>query len=235
MLLSDTVLAMGISLGVLTASLHAWSHLRHSQQTVQALEHMLAQQREVQRLLERISLSAGATRVAATSSGAVQWVSKEAPVSGTEGTRDDTLTWAVPREMVPRDCQGNQASSLDLIGHQFKLSSKRELSCRDPLRPGTLFQALAHRVEDVQALYAEAADGAGADPALAPLQWKTADQVLDWQHVRAVSVCLRWASPNQVVQASPSLKGCQGETVVADGRLRRLQRITLHLASQGDG
>ena len=59
MLLSDTLLAMGISLGVLAASLHAWSNLRHSQQTVQALEHMLAQQREVQRLLERISLSAG--------------------------------------------------------------------------------------------------------------------------------------------------------------------------------
>ncbi|MFM2239214.1 MAG: hypothetical protein RJA69_588 [Pseudomonadota bacterium] len=235
MLLSDTLLAMGISLGVLAASLHAWSNLRHSQQTVQALEHMLAQQREVQRLLERISLSAGATRVTTTSTGAVQWVSKGAPVSGTEGARDDTLTWTVPREMGPRDCQGNQASNLDLIGHQFKLSTKQELSCKDPLRFGTLFQALAQRVEDVQALYAEASDGADAHPAQAPLQWKTADQVLDWQHVRAVSVCLRWASPNKVAQASPSLKGCQGETVAADGRLRRLQRITLHLASQGDG
>ncbi len=235
MMLSDTLLAMGVSLGVMAAGLQSWSHLRSSQHTVQALEQMHAQQREVQRLLERISLSAGATRITTSSSGAAQWVSKSAPISGIEGARDDTLTWVIPREIDPRDCQGNQASNLDLIGHQFKLSSQQELSCKDPLRSGTLFQALAERVEDVQALYAEASIWAGTDPAQAPLQWKSADQVLDWRQVRAVSVCLRWASPNKVGQASAGLKGCQGETVAADGRLRRLQRITLHLASQGDG
>jgi hypothetical protein len=90
-------------------------------------------------------------------------------------------------------------------------------------------------VEDLQALYAEASTGTGSDPAQAPLQWKSADQVLDWREVRAVSVCVRWASPNKVRQASASLKGCQGETVAADGRLRQLQRSTLRLSSQGDG
>lgn len=234
MMLSDTLLAMSISLGVLAAGLQSWSDLRASQQSAQALEQLHAQQREVQRLLERISLSAGATRVTMTSAGTVQWLARGAPVSGIEGARDDSPTWVVPREIDPRDCQGNQASSLDLIAHQFKLSTKQELSCKDSLRPGTLFQALAERVEDVQALYAEASAGAVTDPAQAPLQWKTADQVLDWRQVRAVSLCLRWASPGKVWQASAGFTGCQGETVAADGRLRRLQRSTLRLASQGD-
>ena len=235
MLLSDTLLAMSISWGVLAVGLQSWSDLRASQQTLQALEQMHTQQREVQRLLERISLSAGATRVTTTPQGDLQWVSKNPPISGNEGARDDTLTWVVPREIDPRDCQGNQASSLELVSHQFKLSTKQELSCKDVLRAGTLFQALAERVEDLQALYAEASTGTGSDPAQAPLQWKSADQVLDWREVRAVSVCVRWASPNKVRQASASLKGCQGETVVVDGRLRQLQRSTLRLSSQGDG
>ena len=235
MLLSDTLLALGISLGVMAASLQSWSDLRATQQTAQALEQMHAQQREVQRLLERISLSAGATRVMTTPSDTLQWVSKSAPISGSEGAHDDTVTWGVPREIDPRDCQGNQASSLDQIGHQFKLSTKQELSCKDSLRPGTLFQALAERVEDMQALYAEASAWAGSDPAQAPLQWKSADQVLDWRQVRAVNLCVRWASPNTLWQATASIPGCQGETVAADGRLRRLQRSTLRLASQGDG
>jgi hypothetical protein len=98
-----------------------------------------------------------------------------------------------------------------------------------------LFQALAERVEDLQALYAEASVTPGTDPAQAPLQWKAADQVLDWRQVRAVSVCLRWASPNKLLQGSPGTTGCQGESVAADGRLRRLQRTTLRLSSQGDG
>lgn len=235
MLLHDTLLAMSISLGVMTVGMQSWSDLRASQQSAQALEQMHAQQREVQRLLERISLSAGATRVSASPGGALQWVAKSAPLSGMEGAHDDTLTWGVPREIDPRDCQGNQASSQDQIGHQFKLSAKQELSCKDNLRPGTLFQALAERVEDLQAQYAEASIWVGADPAQAPLQWKSAEQVLDWRQVRAVHLCLRWASPTKVWHASASTAGCQDETVAADGRLRRLQRTTLWLASQGDG
>ncbi len=234
MLLSDTLLAISLSLGALTAGLQAWSHLRTSQQTVQAHEQMHAQQREVQRLLERISLSAGATRVTTSSQGTTHWVSKSAPINGGEGTSGDTLTWVVPREIDPRDCQGNQASSLDAIAHHLKLSTQHELSCKDTQRPEALFQALAERVEDLQALYAEASGGAGNDPAQAPLHWKSADQVLDWREVRAVSLCVRWASPHKLGQASVNITGCRGETVAGDGRLRRLQRSTLRLSSQGD-
>jgi len=136
MLLSDTLLAMSISWGVLAVGLQSWSDLRASQQSLQALEQMHTQQREVQRLLDRISLSAGATRVTTTPQGDVQWVSKNPPISGNEGARDDTLTWVVPREIDPRDCQGNQASSLDLISHQFKLSTKQELSLQGRLASG---------------------------------------------------------------------------------------------------
>jgi hypothetical protein len=235
MLLADTLLSMTISLGAMAAAFAAWSDVRATRQTVEALEQLHTQQRELQRLLERLSLSAGATVLAQNTAGAVRWQLKPAPLSGTEGTRDDTLTWWTPRDIDPRDCQGNQASTLDLIAHQFKLGSKQELTCKDSQRAGTLFQALAERVEDLQALYAEAAPASGSDPALAALQWKTAAQVHDWQQVRAVQLCLRWASASKLLQGQAATTGCQNETVAADGRLRRLQRMTLRLASQGDG
>jgi hypothetical protein len=38
-----------------------------------------------------------------------------------------------------------------------------------------------------------------------------------------------------LLQGQAATTGCQNETVAADGRLRRLQRMTLRLASQGDG
>ena len=235
MLLADTVLAMAMSLGVMATSVSVWSDLRATQQTVQALEQLHTQQRELQRLLERLSLSAGAALVTSTPSGSLQWVARGVPLNGTEGARDDTVTWLVPREIDPRDCQGNQVSSLALIAHQFKLSNQHELTCKDTQRAGTLFQSLGERVEDLQALYAEATVLAGVDPAQAPLQWKTADQVRNWRQVRAVSVCLRWASPNKFRQGADGTPGCQGTAQGPDGRLRRLQRSTLRLASQGDG
>jgi Tfp pilus assembly protein PilW len=235
MVLADTLLSMTISLGVMTAAVAVWSDVRATRQTVETLEQLHTQQREVQRLLERLSLSAGGTVLTQNADGAVRWLLKPVPVSGIEGARDDTLTWQVPREIDPRDCQGNQVSSLDLIAHQFKLSSKQELTCKDSQRTGTLFQALAERVEDLQVLYAEATPAMGSDPNMAALQWKTAAQVLDWQQVRALQLCLRWSSTSKLLQGQTVTPGCQGETVVADGRLRRLQRMTLRLASQGDG
>lgn len=235
MLLTDTLLALTVSLGLTAATVSAWSELRASQQGVQALEQLHTQQRELQRLVDRLNLSAGATVVTPNASAALQWTLKPTPLTGTEGPRDDTITWRVPRDLDARDCQGNQASTLDLIAHQFKLSSKQELSCKDSERSSTLFQAMAERVEDLQVLYAQALPTVGSDPAQAPLQWKTADQVTDWPQVRALSWCLRWSSPAKLRQSSPVTLGCQGESVPADGRLRRLQRSVWRLSSQGDG
>ena len=234
MWLTDTVLAMTVSLGVTAAAVSAWSDLRVTHQAVQAHEQLHTQQREVQRLLDRLALSAGATTVAPSANGTWHWVLKPAPLAGTEGPRDDTVTWFLPRELDPRDCQGNQVSTLDLIAHQFKLNTKQELSCKDSQRAGTLFQGLAERVDDFQVLYAQALVTPGDNPALAPLQWRTATQVDDWRQVRALEVCLRWSSPAKLLQVSLSTTGCQGETVLVDGRLHRVQRLVLRLASQGD-
>ena len=234
MWLTDTVLAMTVSLGVTAAAVSAWSDLRVTHQAVQAHEQLHTQQREVQRLLDRLALSAGATTVAPSANGTWHWGLKPVPLAGTDGPRDDTVTWFLPRELDPRDCQGNQVSTLDVIAHQFKLNTKQELSCKDSQRSGTLFQALAERVEDLQVLYAEASVIPGLDPAQAPLQWKTADQVLDWRQVRALNGCLRWASPAKLRQAPATMQGCQNESVPGDGRLRQRLRSTLRLASQGD-
>lgn len=234
MLLTDTLIAVTVSLGLSAGALTAWSSLRASQQSLQALDQLHSQHRQLQALFSRLSRSAGATSLSLDARGAARWTGKSVAIDGTDGggTRDDTVTWHHPRALDPHDCQGNQISTLDVLSNQFKISSKQELSCKDIGRAGTLFQALAERVEDLQALYAEAQVDGEPNPSQAPLQWKSADQIRDWRQVRAVELCLRWASPGRLMQGSASWRGCQDDTVSRDGRLRRLGRQVYWLGSQ---
>jgi hypothetical protein len=236
MLLTDTLIALTASLGMVAGAITAWDGLRATQQSLQTLDQMLAQQRQVEQLLTRLSLSAGATTLGVNTSGQVFWVGKPVAVEGVEagGYRDDTFLLRHARKLDPKDCQGNQLSMLDHIGNHFKLSSKHELSCKDSLREGTLYQALAERVEDLQMRYAEVLHTAGADRMHDTLQWKTADQVSDWRQVQAFELCLRWATPQRVLQGNGSTPGCQGENISRDGRLRRVWRQVFWLASQSN-
>ena len=236
MLLTDTLIALTASLGMVAGAITAWDGLRATQQSLQTLDQMLTQQRQVEQLLTRLSLSAGATTLGVNNMGLVYWVGKPVALEGVEGGgyRDDTFLLRHARSLDPKDCQGNQLSMLDHIGNHFKLSSKHELSCKDSMREGTLYQALAERVEDLQVRYAEVLRTAGADRLHDTLQWKTADQVNDWRQVQAFEVCLRWATAQRVMQGSVTTQGCQGESISRDGRLRRVWRQVFWLASQSN-
>ena len=54
---SDTLLALGISLGVMAASLQSWSDLRATQQTALALEQFLHTDRGLEGLLQHLDLA----------------------------------------------------------------------------------------------------------------------------------------------------------------------------------
>jgi hypothetical protein len=234
MLLTDTLVALTTSLGLVAGSLAAWTSLRASQQSLQALDQMHTQRREMDRLLTRLSLSAGALTIGFNANGQVHWVARTPGVEGTEagGLRDDTLLLRHPRSLDSQDCQGNQVSTLDHISNRFKLSSKAELTCKDIERDGTLYQSLAERVEDLQVLYAEVLPAAGNNRLQDTLQWRNASQVLDWRHVQAIEVCLRWASPQRLLQGSTSTVGCQGENLARDGRWRQRWKQVYWLGSQ---
>lgn len=236
MLLTDTLITLTASLGMVAGVITAWDGLRATQQSLQSLDQMLSQQRQVEQLLARLSLSAGATVLGTNTSGQVFWIGKPVAIEGAEGGgyRDDSFLLRHPRSLDPKDCQGNQLSVLDHIGNHFKLSSKHELSCKDSMREGTLYQALAERVEDLQVRYAEVLRTESADRLHDTLQWKAADQVVDWRQVQAFELCLRWATPERVLQGNGSTRGCQGENVSRDGRLRRVWRQVFWLASQSN-
>jgi hypothetical protein len=125
-----------------------------------------------------------------------------------------------------RDCQGNQPDGTQVIRNDFKLNTNKELTCKDLTPTGSTYQALAEGVEDFQVRYAQ------ANPVTQTLQWKTADQVSAMSQVLAIEVCLRVASVNSVSSGSSASQGCEGETVAADNRLRRVFRRVITLRNR---
>jgi len=114
------------------------------------------------------------------------------------------------------------------VRNDYKLNTSKELSCKDLNLSNSTYQALAEGIEDFQLRYAQ------ANPSAHTLQWKTANQVSDMTQVLAIEVCLRVASINTVHNTKPNanLKGCQDETLPADGRVRRTFKRVISLRNR---
>ena len=131
----------------------------------------------------------------------------------------------------PSDCQGNaSASPSSLISNSFKRSTNKELTCKDINAAGSSYQALAEGVEDLQTRFAQ------INPTLQTLQWVYASEVFGQAQIVAIEVCLRLATTVQLGggwRGSPSLtRGCNGETISADGKLRRVFRQVIALRNR---
>ncbi|MSQ65550.1 MAG: hypothetical protein EXR37_04235 [Limnohabitans sp.] len=50
---------------------------------------------------------------------------------------------------------------------------------------------MAEQIDDLRLRYAERTGPAGTDPSLQALQWRKANQINDWQQVRAVGLSLQ--------------------------------------------
>ena len=123
----------------------------------------------------------------------------------------------------PSDCQGNSSAGTNaIVSNSFKRNTNKELTCKDTNATGSSYQALAEGVEDLQTRFAQ------VNPILQTLQWVQASELFGSPHVVAVEVCLRLATPVRlpvdVRATSTSITGCRGETIAADGKLRRVFR-----------
>ena len=87
--------------------------------------------------------------------------------------------------------------------------------------PSASAQALAEGIEDLQLRYAQSTiDGNG----LTQLQWVPAQAGMVPDQVLAVEVCIRRTGAPASKAMPNTLKGCRGESLPNDGRMRWVQR-----------
>jgi type IV pilus assembly protein PilW len=227
-------LLIGVALGslVIAAAVAAYSASTHTWTAMTAADAVHANARMALRSLREQTHLAGATyltrrdnregRMAVDMSASEQ--TGQAALTGINGNKyTESITLAHWHALDAADCQGNLNSKQATVSNQYKLNTNKELTCKDLNLDNSTFQALAEGIEDFQLRYAE------FNPAHQTIQWKTADQVTAMSQVLAIDVCVRVASINVVnsTKTNANLKGCQSDTILADGRLRRVfKRVT---------
>jgi Tfp pilus assembly protein PilW len=146
-------------------------------------------------------------------------------------TRSDAFALSHFGVLDGYDCQGNHVGKPTLIRDSYQVNNKQELTCKDTLSAVSSYQAIAEGVEDFQLLYAERSQSQTSS-AGAQWQWKNADQIVSTAQVMAIEICLRMVSTQLTNVAATDIKGCQGESVLNDGKLRRVFRRVLAIRSQ---
>jgi type IV pilus assembly protein PilW len=226
-------LLIGLSLGlmVIAAATAAYGVSRQTWATLSAIDAVHANARMALRVIREHAQIAGAAYLDKSASPNTQLSSSYSPgqsdLQGENGNKaDERVALGYWVNVYGRDCQGNQPQGTQVIRNEFKLNTNKELTCKDLSPASSTYQALAEGVEDFQVRYAQ------ANPAAHTLQWKTADQVTAMSQVLAIEVCLRVASVNTVSSGSTASQGCAGETVAADGRLRRVFRRVITLRNR---
>jgi hypothetical protein len=145
-------------------------------------------------------------------------------------TRSDAFALSHFGVLDGYDCQGNHVGKPTLIRDSYQVNSKQELTCKDTQSAGSTYQAIAEGVEDFQLLYAERTQSQISGGA-AQWQWKNADQLVSTAQVMAIEICLRMVSTQLTNVPATELKGCQGESVLSDGKLRRVFRRVVAIRS----
>jgi type IV pilus assembly protein PilW len=226
-------LLIGLSLGlmVIAAATAAYGVSRQTWATLSAIDAVHANARMALRKIREHAQIAGAAYLDKSDSPNTQlslsYSADQPDLQGANGNKaDEHVALGHWVNVYARDCQGNQPVGTQIIRNDFRLNTNKELTCKDLSPTTNTYQALAEGVEDFQIRYAQ------ANPAAQTLQWKTADQVSAMSQVLAIEVCLRVASVTMVSNGSNASQGCAGETVAADGRLRRVFRRVITLRNR---
>lgn len=234
--LVELMIGMALGLGVMLAAVMAYHTMRSSWLTMQSIDAMHHNANAAFDNLQNSIQGAGAIDLHTDADGVATLPrNSDADWGATEGQQQSDSLWVShPRVLNTLDCQGNRAGNHDLIRNSYQLNSKNELTCKDLNPTGSTYQALAEGVEDFQLRFAERHDPANTEASFG-LQWKRADQGMLAAGVVAIEVCLRLASATVIQAANPDLLGCQNETLIHDGKLRRVFRrifvIRSHLSS----
>jgi type IV pilus assembly protein PilW len=226
-------LLIGLSLGlmVIAAATAAYGVSRQTWTTMAAIDAVHANARMALRKIREHAHLAGAAYLDTSASPNTQlsgaYNLDQPDMQGDNGNKTtEHLALGHWVNVFARDCQGNQPDGTQVIRNDFKLNANKELTCKDLTPTSSTYQALAEGVEDFQLRYAQ------ANPVTQTLQWKTANQVSAMSQVLAIEVCLRVASVNPVSNGSSASLGCEGETVAADNRLRRVFRRVITLRNR---
>lgn len=226
--LTETLIGLSLGLSVLMLAWQAWASLRWTVQSLRAVASWEQHARPWSALLQQLTDQAGSGSLQTPWDQPARLSPSLGLITGADGTgtQSDHFSLTQERSLFGADCQGNSIAGPAALTNQFKISSKFELTCKDTQRAGSLFQALAERVEDLQVQYVQRS-GSLTQPRL---QWRTASQVTDWSRVQGAEFCLRLASSTKLFQGSAEMTGCQGERVAQDGRYRQEWREVLRFS-----
>jgi type IV pilus assembly protein PilW len=225
--LTELLIGLGLSSLVVTIALSMYQLCRQSWQTISATDALYQNAQVALRAIRRqADLDGAAYLLAAADNYAM--LSPPYPNANypTEGL---VLShWA---GADPSDCQGNSSASPSaIVSNSFKRNTNKELTCKDTNASGSSYQALAEGVEDLQTRFAQ------VNPVLNTLQWVNTSALFGASQIVAIEVCLRLATTfrlgHAVKAAQTSTTGCNGETISADGKLRRVFRHVMALRNR---
>jgi len=225
--LTELLIGLGLSSLVVAIALSVYQLCRQSWQTISATDALYQNAQVAIRAIRRQADLDGAAYLLSASDNHVMLSTPYPSVSNpSEG-----LVLSHWSGADPFDCQGNSSASPSaLISNSFKRSSNKELTCKDINTSGSSYQALAKGVEDLQTRFAQ------INPVLNTLQWVNASALFGSAQIVAIEVCLRLATTIRIGVAvkgtlAPTT-GCNGETIAADGKLRRVFRQVMALRNR---
>jgi len=194
--LVQSLVGMVLSAWVLTAAFAAFAWVQNNHQHMQAMAEVHERLHAALALIQMRVSRAGAPALQFDTQGQVSVVPLPASLQGS----NSSISLTHHSNLTPADCQGHQASSLPLIQDDFKRSTRYELSCKDTLRSNTSYQALLDNIQQLGFMYAQSQPGA-----VPQMQWRTANQVSDWQAVRGLQACVQ---TKQAATSPPSTQSC---------------------------
>jgi len=225
--LTELLIGLGLSSLVVAIALSVYQLCRQSWQAISATDALYQNAQVAIRAIRRQADLDGAAYLLSASDNHVMLSTPYPSVSNpSEG-----LVLSHWSGVDPFDCQGNSSASPSaLISNSFKRSSNKELTCKDINTSGSSYQALAEGVEDLQTRFAQ------INPVLNTLQWVNASALFGSAQIVAIEVCLRLATTIRIGVAvkgtlAPTT-GCNGETIAADGKLRRVFRQVMALRNR---
>lgn len=230
--LVELILGLAIGLGVILATHTAYQAQRQSWLLMQGIHTLHHNANAAFDHLQTSLQSANAVALNDAGNGTIMQIALPITDWGlSEGkSRSDALTLSHFGVLDGYDCQGNHVGKQSFIRDSYQVNDKQELTCKDTQSAGSTYQAIAEGVEDFQLLYAERSSP--KTPLGTPQwQWKNADHIVSTAQVMAIEICLRMVSTQSANTPSTELKGCQGETVMRDGKLRRVFRRVVAIRS----
>ena len=193
--LVQSLVGMVLSAWVLTAAFAAFAWVQNNHLHMQTIAEVHERLHAALALIQMRVSRAGAPALQFDAQGQVSVVPLPASLQGS----NSSVSLTHHSSLTPTDCQGHQASALPFIQDDFKRSARYELSCKDTLRSNTNYQALLDNIQQLGFMYAQLLPGA-----VPQMQWRTANQVSDWQAVRGLQACLQTKQAGANLTATPS-------------------------------